>query len=852
MNSPASTTPKETEAIIIENPKPTKATIIMGGQQQQQVNNESNNSNSISGNNNNKSPKRPRTTPNNEQFQKMGLEYTSLSKEKSDNELSITTTSSLSATTTNDHNPRPLKRPRSTTENEDRGESDEPPSSFSKNNNGTISATSTTKITSTASTAALPTTTVEPAITSITTTSNNEESTTTSSTPSQQQSSFKEMVLDAKDLENMACRNCIFCRMPRCERCFGCCTTVDDGKEEPVGQHEEQPFNLKKKEGRGYCLRKTCIAIPIELKLRDASKLGFPPGWKFAFDEPQKLSMILSTKKSNNLTPPGLKLVSPQGTVFHSLESAFAHMFIDNNNNNNNDHQHQHPLEKKGQQLSVITNVLENFLVHIGSSRYISIPHHFLVGKNYCVEFTTATSAGGTQKRGLNNVVLFGKIIACMGQQPNPSSSSSNNNEDDKSFFIIRYDTDALSIARSMMKSNDIPPPIQMITSDMAWGGCISYERKTCCRRDSKSAIQNIDQATAAETWVAPDMRLEEMVEYTTLNGMKLPRLIVFARGYKFVFRVRMISSKTIGGGENNKEHFGVFASCTSMQESGNGRTNNQEINLKPGELIDLGVLSPPADDEDEENSTTEGGNKKTLSSFIVKNFVHKYKMGRWGVVSGHDNYVHDLTDERTGKLSAPASERVLSYFRKRGKGEFPTINARIGPDMRVHFLFGVQYQGNWAEYEAGMQELVPLFSGREVEVTVSRHYGFGSKQDADAKHLQCIGMFQMDDIVASVRQLERCLLDSSSSRDNGSSSSTSSVVEEQQRFPFHLVERAKQVVICLEERGQTILDMLTGAKKSQSNGRNGDDSSIIDESPLVSALDKLKELSRILDQRHS
>jgi len=525
-------------------------------------------------------------------------------------------------------------------------------------------------------------------------------------------------------------------------------------------------------------------------------------------------------------------MVSPRGRVFHSLESAFAHIPWNTTNttttrdiNDGDD-----ALPPSG--VTAVTDALDGFLVRVGSTRYVSVPH-FLVGKNYCIEFTSADGS---------NIVLFGKIIARMGPPPPPPPSSGTTadgrhrggwcDDETDAFFVVRYNADVLSIARRGMGTEI--PPFQLIGSELAWGGCVSYERKTCCRRDGQSAIQHIDQATAVETWIAPDMRLEEAAERPrqgpndgggTDGGHDdegaLPRLTVFARGYEFVFRAKIIPDDR--GGE--KQQFGVFVTCNPLRGENDV---NQEINLKPGELIDLGTFGDDDDDDD--------GGKKTLSAFIVKNYIHKFKIGRWGVVSGRDDAVCDPTDDQTGKLRGGPSRRVLSYVRKHARGErhFPTINARIAPDMSVHMLFGMRYEGNWAEYEAGMQELVPLFGGKEVEVTASRSYGFGSKQVAGSKCLQSIGVFQTGDVVACVRQLDR-MFDSSEAID---------------RHPSSLIERSKRVVECLLDRAEKLLEMFSDVKF-----RSGDDCGIgVDghnNSSLISASQHLKKLSRMLGEHH-
>ncbi|KAL7538487.1 hypothetical protein ACHAXR_008593 [Thalassiosira sp. AJA248-18] len=515
---------------------------------------------------------------------------------------------------------------------------------------------------------------------------------------------------------------------------------------------------------------KICCSIPIEFKLQDTSGLGFPIGWRFSFGDPQKLSLVWGTKRILSLA--GLAIVSPDGKLFHSLESAFAHI--------------------SHSSISSAIDILEKFLVHVGSSHYASVSNHFLVGKNYCTEFTN--------ERG-SNVVLFGKVMACM--------MPGTNNEDyesPKTFFIVQYDHDVLCIAKSMGVKVQ---PIQLVSSELAWGGCISYERRIHCRREAHSAIRNIDQATAVETWVSPDMRLEAMMEQP--DGTSLPQLTIFTRGYKFVFSVRVKVSEN-----GSKRQYGVFAMCTAMQESA-----DQEITLKPGEMIDLGIFSPLREED-----------RKTLPAFIIKNYIHLLKVGKWGVVSGEDNIVYDLTDDKTGQLHDLASKRVLSYIQKRTKSDFPLIHARLDPCGQVHLLFGIPYEGSWVDYESGMQRLVPLFCGREVEVTISRQHGLGKKDMAGSKYLQSISMFQLQDILESNSQLDN-MIDS----------------ETINQFPSSLIDRCKQVLKCLDERTQKLLEMCANANKSKeervSSRRDNDGPDI---SLLNSSLEHSRELARVLE----
>ena len=662
----------------------------------------------------------------------------------------------------------------------------------------------------------------------VTASSSQVESSTTSDKNNEQQRATNDTIISSSQpLDSFnssssysSCGNCILCRMPRCKRCFICVNTMD----EKDGGEERTSFCLRKVCSICVLLciylddekdfvsdlvyltsfsgwdAKMCCSIPIEHKLQGANELGFPPGWKYCFDDPHKASLVYRPPKrvlSNTLA--GLTILSPDGKVFHSLESAFGHM--------------------PHSSISDAIKMVQKFLAHVGSSLYDSVPDHFLVGRNYCIEFTNS--------QGVINI-LYGKVMACMRPQTISDNEMTTSGHEEgveeyvetKSFFIIEYNP---SMAKdTSMKLGVKVPTIQMITSEAVWGGCISYERRIHCRRDANSVIRSIDQATAVETWIAPDVRIEDLVEHQLVDdiGMvSLPQLTIFSRGYKFVFSVRVKSStvpvkhhsaadgektKDHSRGSSSKQEYGVFASCTTMHDGSTTTLEaDQELNLKPGELIDLGLLSPLQNED-----------KKSLPAFIVKNYCHHLKVGRWNVVSGEDNVVYDLTNDQTGMLHDVASKRVLSYVRKRQKGdaEVPSMHLRLDPCGQVHMLFGILYEGNWFEYEKGIQSLVPLFCGREMEVIISRYHGLGNKQMACSKYLQSIGMFQSHDIVESTRQLMDMFLHT-----NGGGEEEGDGVGVVDKFHPSVIDRSRKAVTCLVERTEKLQEVLTSNNDSSS-----------------------------------
>ena len=679
-----------------------------------------------------------------------------------------------------------------------------------------------------------------------------------------------------------------------------------------------------------------CCKIPLELKLQGGGGGGestaslLPKGWYYTFDDPQLTSLVYSTPHNNNrgsnmLSFSGLKIITSyaqqgddkkkkQKQVFHSLVSAFDSLVTAL--------QHQQSSNTSGNDddddviiINQATDMLINFTSHISSSSNLTINNtHFLIGKPYCIEFTT-------QGEG-KNVVLFGTVITCLKQQQQQCTTNNINNSEDDEMFIVKYDKDALQIANHLINntmgsknnnnnSNNTLPKFQLLSTSQTYGGCISYERKSQMKKDVRySTVQNVDQATPVETWVTPDLRYEGLVNDVGVHDdqqmqqqgdgekLLLPQLTIFVRGYKFIFTVKKISSSFTTNDNNNEnakqqqeeEHeeeqqqYGVFVTCTTTMMTFN---TNQEINLKPGELIDLGVFSPLhpqsssssgcGDDDDD----CEHQGKKTLAAFIIKNYIHSYKPGKYGVtIATDDNYVYDITSDATGTLHEVAKQHVSSYVRccnnknKRGEGMvYPMIHTRCDPSGAVHLLFGIPYLGNWGEYEYGMSQLVPLLMGNneiEVMTTSSRDGGgmlardsssrkknsssLGKKtkkeEEMDGKYLSSIGMFQTDDILSCNDQLGRMIY-------NSSENSSSSIQHDRV-----LVERSRHVVKCLEGRAKELLDMFTDAKQRSltqkdvvSEGDDGSSSTVrmvttCEEQAAIlnSAIEQLRKLSVELD----
>jgi hypothetical protein len=303
------------------------------------------------------------------------------------------------------------------------------------------------------------------------------------------------------------------------------------------------------------------------------------------------------------------------------------------------------------------------------------------------------------------NVAMFGVISTCFRE----SSEAEND------IFMVQYDSDCIEIAAKSLGTNVLR--LQLISSQRAWGGCISFERKACIR-GPRSVVRSIDQATAVEYWVTPDMRMEELVEQD--NGIKVPQLTILLRGYKFVFSAH-----------NDHEGTGVSVSCISMNVDDG---NDDESMLKPGELIDLGVFCPLLDSD-----------TKPLAVFILKNYLHNFTINSYAG-DGNGN-VYDLTDDARGSMHLTAIKKVLSYVRSCKETEIPTLHGGLDPSGKVHLLFGVRYHGDWKEYTSNMEEEIqPIFRGEQKEVTLTPN--LMTNEDQEARYLSAIKNFGPEELV--------------------------------------------------------------------------------------------------------
>lgn len=346
--------------------------------------------------------------------------------------------------------------------------------------------------------------------------------------------------------------------------------------------------------------------------------IGFSTGWAFYFEDRRGASS-LSTGSQTKCQ--GLRIIGPDGQKYSSIEAAARRDESEANT------------ETKKQQ----------FCAHLGFlSSQIDI-HHVLIGRGYCREWTDVTG---------RNKIIFGVITSC-----------SKTDEEMNPIFTVKYDESACKFLNAIPNSFEtVIERSQEIEADLAWGGCFCFERKKFLNCGKGSVIANLDRTTPCRHLVVPDMRREAMVEN---EGGKLPQLTLVVRGYQLVFSVKPSTIPNAGNG--------LFVKCTYCRNNIREKraSSFNSFGLSPGELLDLGVYAPFRS-EDKKHSTV----------FNNKNYVFSMACEEWNFNSNDDDYIYDITDDKTGEVHEEARKHVLMYINEcSSSNQSPSIHAELDPE---------------------------------------------------------------------------------------------------------------------------------------------------------------------------
>jgi hypothetical protein len=275
-----------------------------------------------------------------------------------------------------------------------------------------------------------------------------------------------------------------------------------------------------------------CLSIETEKKAQAAA--GLEDGWRFVFGD----FKAQGEEKTYQGSLPGLRILSPAGRLFSSLEQV---------------------LYTCGQKWNDWDTIRDSFYLQLGMSILRSDKSHFLVGKRYCQEWTDLD--------GLNKVV-YGTVTECERMEMDDSFYQ----------FTVVFDDRSRKLANSVRSrcGSYVPEKVHL---SLTWtlGGCFHFHQKFKMQPGKRSTFASIASADIPNywSWITPEMRTEELVPY---GGNMLPQLTMTTRGFQLMFSAKVSTIPNAG--------YGVFVKCISF-------TGEDTFRLNPGEILDIGVYAP-------------------------------------------------------------------------------------------------------------------------------------------------------------------------------------------------------------------------------------------------------------------
>ena len=394
-----------------------------------------------------------------------------------------------------------------------------------------------------------------------------------------------------------------------------------------------------------------CRRIHKDFKKQSAP--GLPEGWTFASG-----------------IGPNVTLISPTGDEFDSFQDA---------------------LDRCSVAIDNIDEAMFEFETFLGGSIPWNDYSHFLVGKEYCHEWTDVHS---------RNKVIYGMITLC------------NRDKLDESYalFTVKYNDDSFDDIVKARPSRDLDMELTTTMSlEWALGGYLSYVAK----HESPHVLEEpLLSTTPCRRWLTPDMRTEELVVMGS-NGKKLPRLTLVWNAFRLVF--------TVGPSNIQNAGLGVFVQCTSLVRA---RTN---FRLRKGEMLDLGVYAPFRKEDLKEECV-----------FLVKNFIMGLKCEEWAFDTGPAPVLHqyDITDDWTGELHDVAAQHIPAYVNECTMETPPSVHAEHDPEGVVHYLLGGRTSDLILPVDGSKVELFINYGPKYERVRIRKNYSFlpPAKQLAEAK----------------------------------------------------------------------------------------------------------------------
>eukprot|EP00980_Cylindrotheca_fusiformis_P000677 scaffold167_cov110-Cylindrotheca_fusiformis.AAC.5 len=418
------------------------------------------------------------------------------------------------------------------------------------------------------------------------------------------------------------------------------------------------------------------------------------------------------------------------------------------------------------------TSISTTFPEHVVDPRQGCRHKHVLIGRSIYQQWIDVRN---------QKVVVYGVI----------SGYCEDADDETQSLFTVTYHAESRNVANLVSNGRGCQvPPSRMLKPELAWGGCLLNEERQQAGPTSTQPLLQSQRTVASRSWrwIVPDM-VQEKVEL--FEGMMVPKLTLFVKGYSIVLTVRKSTIPFAG--------YGVFAKASYFDSD----SGEESFDLECGELLDLGVYAPLSCVD-----------KKKASVFCVKSYIHSYSPEGWSFdADSDDDMIYDVTDDYSGNVSEQAKSRVLCYVNECNGDANPTVQTEFDPAGAVHFLLGVVDE---QETKFSIPTTTTGDDGSGVEIFA--HYGDGYENvrlrngysrlrnaeeraermeqlnGEDSEHEVDIEQnYSAEDVSDCVNYLKNLY----SSNNNNSSI---------QRISLKVRERSYTILLCLQKRCRTLL----------------------------------------------
>lgn len=381
---------------------------------------------------------------------------------------------------------------------------------------------------------------------------------------------------------------------------------------------------------------------------------------------------------------------------------------------------------------------------------------HPLLENGYCQEWITKDG----QRR-----CIYGKVVEVLDDGEDDASGSSRSLQVEYSESSRLFLNQHYPVFPKHTNLNLIPKR-QVITEEMAWGGCSLYDLKCSMKKNWKKKKVSFH-------WRVPDLYIQSQHGNKADERLFLPRLILHYASFQLTFTVKPSTIPNAG--------YGVFLAASSLLRG----KQQQYFTLEPGELLDMGVYAPHTAQDQKDDLV-----------MMVSSFIHEFEPESYSFDapptdnSDTSTSVYDISTFQNGtiRLSAIAQLHIPPYVNEQIRISVdellqpPEVHAHYDPQGSLHYLLGNPLEHFRLKADGKEREIFVNYGERYEMVRIRQGYSSSKTSNKEAileqdeiEYLQninnnvcsdAIQMTQLQSCVTAVQEIVNQVIRSASSSD--------------------------------------------------------------------------------------